>query len=388
MDKRVRVALVCTSLNQMGGASSHFKNMYLNLNGDEFKLSIILSTSLKKEYKKFMMQAGLKEEDIIFIPRLKKWLLLPFIMDLRKILKKRHIDIVHTFQIQSDIFGSIAARMAGIKCIISQHESMVIVEAIPLFKKIFYRLSNACVRGLFRKTVVVSGGLKKELITEKFRPESKIELISLGITIPEEYKNREFSFEGLRKKRPVIGTFGRLNKEKKIGRFINAIPFILEKMPQARFYIIGKGDQKDKLRQQVSRMNFDSVVEFKEIPWGEPIYNTLMSLDVFAMPSLREGCPIALLEALAIARAVVASDIEGIKDIIEDGRDGFMTDTSNPRLFAEKILYLCENPDQAIAMGQRGRRKIFDSFTTEAEMSQYRKLYQEVLSNNQEKGQK
>jgi len=388
MNRKIRVALICTSLNQMGGSNNHFKNMYLNLNSETFKISIILSTSLEKEHKKFMIQAGVKEEDIILIPRFKKRLILPFIMDLRKSLKTRNIDIVHTFQIQSDIFGSIAARMAGIKCVISQHESKVIVEVLPLFKEIFYRLFNTCIRDFFRKTVAVSEGLKKELIAERLRPEGKIEIIPLGINIPSRYKDYEFSFAGLRKKRPVIGTIGRLNKEKRIEHFINAMPFVLEKMPQARFRIIGKGDEKEKLRRQVSRMNLDSVVEFKEVPWSEPIYNAFMNLDIFVMPSLREGCPTALLEALAFARPVVASDIEGIKDIVEDGKDGFMTDTSNSQLFAEKILYLCENPDEAIAMGERGRRKIFDNFTIEAEMSRYRKLYQEVLSNNQEKGQK
>jgi len=181
MDKPIRTALVCTSLNQVGGKTSHFKNMYLGLKDKGIDIIIVVSSSLEKEYRTFMEREGIKREDVIFIPRYKKWLVIPFIVSLKSIFKKRRINIVHTFQMQSDIFGGIAASLAGINCTISHQESRVIEENIPGFKKILYRSINAVIKDLFKKTIVVSEGLRKELISGGFRPEEKIEIIRLGI---------------------------------------------------------------------------------------------------------------------------------------------------------------------------------------------------------------
>jgi len=382
MDKQIRVAIVCTSLNQIGGKNVHFKNMYKNLNNEKIAITIILSSSMENEHKAYLLQEGVDEEDIIFIPRLKKWVVIPFIMDLVMIFKSRKINIAHTFQIQSDILGSIAAGIAGVDCVISQQDSKAIEETLHPLKKIFYRLFNSCMMNSFKKTVAVSQGLKKELIADKFRPKEKIETIPLGITIPEEYRNREFSFEGLIKNSPLIGTIARLNKEKGIDRFINAVPFVLKKIPRARFIIIGKGDEKGNLQEQVKKLKLDSKVEFREIPWTDSIYKVLTTIDIFVMPSLREGCPTGLLEALASSRPVVASQIEGVNDLIDDGENGLMVDTKDPRLFAEKIIFLCEHPDTAIAMGKEGRKKILKDFTLEREMERFRELYQDALVNN------
>lgn len=382
MDKQIRVAIVCTSLNQIGGKNVHFKNMYKNLNSEKIAVTIILSSSIENEHKAYLLQEGVNEKDIVFISRLKKWLVIPFIIAIVRIFKSRKINIAHTFQIQSDILGIIAACLAGVDCVISQQESKAIEETLSPLKSLFYRLFNAGIKNAFKKTVAVSEGLKRELIVEKFRPKEKIEVIPLGVTIPKEYRDCEFSFEGLIEKNPLIGTIARLNKEKGIDRFINAAPFILEKVPRARFLIVGKGDQKENLQEQVKKINLDSKVEFREFPWSEPIYKVLMSIDIFVMPSLREGCPTGLLEALASSRPVVASQIEGINDLIDDGENGLMVDTKDPRLFAEKIIFLCDHPDTAVAMGKEGRKKILKDFTLEREMERFRKLYQDVLVNN------
>lgn len=380
MISKINIALICTSLNQIGGKNVHFKNMYVNLNNEKLAITIILSSSLEKEHKAYLLQEGVKAEDVVFIPRYKKWLIVPFIMELYKILKKRKINIVHTFQIQSDIFGFMAVYMGGAAYLISQQESKVIEESLSVFKNLFYRLLNIFIRDFFKKTVVVSEGLRKELIAERLRPKQKIEVIPLGIAIPEEYKECDFNFVGLQERKPLIGTIARLNKEKGIERFISAMPFILRKIPMARFLIVGKGYEKANLEAQVKSLNLDSKVDFQEVPWSESVYKVLASLDIFVMPSLREGCPTSLLEALAFSRPVVASKIPGISDIVEDGRNGLMVDTSDPQLFAENIIFLCEQPDTAVAMGKEGRKKILSSFTLEREMERFRKLYQDTLA--------
>lgn len=380
MNGRIRVALVCTSLNQMGGKNVHFKNMYLRLREKEIDVTIILSSTIEKEHFAFLLQEGVASDDIIFIPSSRKWLILPYVLDLRKILVSRNINIVHTFQIQSDAFGCMAALFSGIKCVISQQESKIFEENISIFKELFYKLANCFMKHFIKKTIVVSNALKKELVLLGLRPEAKVDVIPLGVNISSEYLTKGFSFAGLKERRPLIGSITRLNKEKGMDRFIRAMPYILGRVPQAKFIIVGMGDEKDRLMRCVNDLHLGAVVEFK--PWTNPVFDILEKIDIFVMPSIREGCPTALLEALAFSRPVVASYIDGINELIENGRTGVMLDTSDPEVFAEGVIDLCENPDKAIIMGEEGGREILSRFTLDREISRYKELYREVLVDN------
>lgn len=380
-----RIALVCTSVNALGGKSTHLMNMYRHLNGGDFKVSVICCSSVESDLNKFMLDNGVRQEDLILLSRLNKRFILPLIFELKNLFKVRNIDIVHLFQVQSDVLGGIAARLAGIKNIISQYESKAVEDNISIFQQLFYRITNFFIKGWFKKTVVVSHGLKQELILEKFRKQDSIEVIHLGIDVPDEYRNRRFSFANLKNKKPIIGTIATLIRAKGVDRFISIMPLILERLPESNFLIIGKGTEERNLRDMINRLNLKEKVQILQIPWTERVFGVLENMDIFVMPSVREGCPTVLLEALAFARPVITSKIEGIKDIIEDGKNGLLADTADSVLFAEKVLNLCENPDRAIALGENGRQKVLSSFTIEYEMQQYRKLYAGIV---EEKGVK
>lgn len=380
MNYPLRVALVCTSLNQLGGKNNHLKNIYRYLENEKFKVCIICCSKVEEELKKFMSLEGVKSEDLILLSRMKKWLVFPFVAELKNIYLERKIDIVHTFQIQSDILGGFAARLAGIKNIFSHFESKIIEDNITLPKKLWYRICNSFIKKWFRKTIVVSEGLKKELITDGFRSQGAVSIIHLGFKCPKKYENYNFSFEKLLKKKPLIGAIARFSREKGLRRFIQAMPLILQEVPQARFMLMGKGEEKAELINLRKKLKLEEVLSFND--WLTDIYPMLEKIDIFVMPSLREGCPTALLEALALSRPVVASDIEGIREIIEDNQQGLLVDTVDINLFAQKVVFLCKNPDTAILLGQNGKKRVFSQFTFEAEMKQFEELY---LNNYEDK---
>jgi len=370
---KIRVALVCTSINQLGGKNNHLKNIYKFLNGGEFKIFIICCSKVEKEVSSFMLRNGVPAEDLILIPRIKKWLVVFIIWELRKFFLAKKIKIVHTFDLQSDIFGSIAAKLSGINKIYSFFESTMISENNHWLKIIFYRSINILIKGFFKKNVVASYGLKNELVSGEFRPAESVVVIHLGIEIPEKFRNLHCYLNGLSEAKPVIGTISRLSKEKAIDRFISAIPFVLHEIPNARFIIVGKGAEEKRLKAACQKQAIDLKVTFKE--WTDRVFEELEALDLFVMPSQREGCPTALLEALAAARPVVASEIEGISDIIENGKDGLMVDTKNPRVFAQAIVSLCRNFELAYFLGKNGYQKVKTHFTIENEMNLIKDLY-------------
>jgi len=377
MADNIRVALVCTSVNQLGGKVSHLKSLYRNLNGGGFEIFIFCCSKVEDELRGFMIGEGVWEKNLVFLSRFKKWMVIPFVLELKRSFLEKRIDIVHTFQIQSDVFGVIAARLTGIKYIFSLFESKIIPDNISLIKHIFYKIINRIIRKWVIKTVVVSEGLRKELVLGKFRSPDSIVLIRIGFDISDKYKNCKCSFEKLRGKNPLIGTVSRLSKEKGVDHFIAAMPLILQQEPNAKFIIASNGSEEEKLKVQAQKLGVDSKVMFTG--WVEDVPLTINSIDIFVMPSRREGCPVGLLEALSLCRPVVASKIEGIVDIIDDGKDGLLVDASDSEELSKKILFLCREPEKAILLGESGRQKVSTKFTIEREMSQFRQLYLDAV---------
>ena len=370
--RKERIALVCTSLNELGGKNNHLKNLYHGLK-DEYQVRIVVTSKVEKALRMFMESNGVSPSDLIFFPRWQKWFLLPLIFSLSRAFKREEIDIVHTFQIQSDVFGAVAARIARVKNIYSYYESKFIPENISPFKKILYKAVNKLVKNIFKKTVVVSHGLAREIEQSRFRPHGTVEVIHLGFDVPLSYRGKKYDFENLKKGTPCVGTIARLSFEKALDRFVRAMPFVIKAVPGASFMIMGSGPEEEALKQQVQSIFLDGKVTF--LPWGEDIYSTLENIDIFVMPSIREGCPTALLEACALSRPVVASKIEGISDIVEDRIQGLLVDTADVDSFSHAVISLCQNPIKAIGIGRRASQRVVSEFSKEKEMEKNKALY-------------
>lgn len=371
--KKINVALVCTSLQQLGGKVVHLSNIYNYLNDNRFRVKIICSTMIPNQLKSSFVERRVDSQDLIFVSRFKKWLIAPGILELKRVFLDNKIDIVHTFQMQSDIFGGIAARLAGIKYIFSIFESKIIEDDISIFKQLFYKICNGFVKRFFIKTIVISNSIKNELISGGFRDKNRIEIIYPGYEYPEKYKDYQPSFERLIRRQPIVGAIGRLSPEKGMSRFIAAMPYVLEEAPEARFIIIGIGKELNNLKTQVKELSLENKVNF--IGWVNDVFPFLEEIDIFVMPSVREGFGFPVVEASFLSKPVVASKVGGIEDIIEDGKTGFLVDTSNPQILADKVLYLCNHPEEAALLGKNACEKVLRQFTIENEMLLIRQLY-------------
>lgn len=367
------IALICTSVNELGGKNNHMRSIYKGMSARGWKVYLVLCSKVEKELKAFMLSGGVASEDLIFLTRWKKWFFIPFIFELKGVLAAKKIDIVHSFQIQSDVFAAIAARLAKRPCLLSYYESQFLTNDFML-KNILYKSVNALVKNWFGKTVVVSNGLKKEIAKDGFRPHERIEVIHIGIDPP---FIKEFHFNGLMEKKPIIGTIGRFSEEKALKRFVNVMPYVLKEFPGVKFILVGKGPEEKELKARVSSLGINASVTFK--PWTDNVYKELEGFDIFVMTSIREGCPFALLEAMAVARPCVASNIEGIKDIIQDKESGILVNTEDVKAFSGKIIDLCRQPQQTIALGMSGYARVIKSFTVEEEMSKIHNLYMSVV---------
>jgi len=368
MNDKPKIALVCTSLNELGGKNNHLKNIYNHLGQDGLELCIIASSKVEGALKDFFCHGGVKEEDLILVPRWKKWFIVPLVWELRKVFIDRKIDIAHTFQIQSDILGGIAAKMAGVKHLYSYYESKLVPDNISLLKRIPYRVVNCLIKGWFEKTIVVSSGLKNEIIQNSFRKTTSVEVVPLGIDVPDNVGTDVNPRANL-----VIGTLARYSQEKALDRIINAMPLVLKEIPNAKCVLVGQGPEKDTLQSLADELGIREKVTFKD--WTENIWEELANIDIFVMSSKREGCPTSLLEALAAKKAVVVSDIEGVGDIIVHNQEGLIVDVSKKDVFSEAIIFLCKNSNRVKELGLNGQEKVKRVFSMEKEMNSLKRIY-------------
>lgn len=373
----MRVLLVCTGLNDLGGANRHLATMYQNLSKKGFEVFIVCSSSKPDALKNFFLFSKIDERHLYFIPRWQKWFLVPMVFSLARAFKIFHPDVIHSFGIQSDVFCGLAAKIALASNMYAYYESSPLTANSGWLKNIFYRTMNRLVKDQFCQTVAVSEGIKNELAQAKLRCPNNIKVIYVGIEMGSSIVDFQKKAARFTQNKPVIGTIARFSAEKGLDRLLRAAAIVQKQVPQARFVLIGDGQQKKEIIALAHELNLEKNVEFRG--WTAHPRLDMEQFDLFVMPSLREGCPHTLLEALSAGCPVVASDISGINEIIRDHQDGILVDTACAERFAEAIGTMCADPQKAIQLAQSGYTRVREKFTVEKETEALQELYQKGL---------
>lgn len=302
-----------------------------------------------------------------------------------KILLREKPDIVHTHTAKAGTLGRMAAILAGTKVRIHTFHGNV-------FKNYFGKLHTGIfilverVLGLFTtKVVTVSEKQKRELVDEfKIAPKAKCEVIPLGLDFARLKSGQ--SAGGLRKELGVkddellVGIMGRLVPIKNHGMFLEAAALTRKLRPDlaVRYAVVGGGDLEKELRDTAISLGIGDVVHF--LGWRRDLENIYSSLDVVALTSLNEGTPLALIESMAMARAIISVDVGGVSDIVKDGVTGILIKKNEARSFAEGLIGLLKDKGLRercgkAALAESGR---FDKNNLVRSMD---KLYKECMHN-------
>jgi glycosyltransferase involved in cell wall biosynthesis len=183
---------------------------------------------------------------------------------------------------------------------------------------------------------------------------------------------------GIKEKARVIGTVGSLTREKGHMYLLRAAPKVIESFPEVLFLLIGDGRERVKLEKMVCELGISDKVIFagmrKDIP------EILSILEIFVLPSLNEGLPIALLEAQAAQIPTVATYVGAIPNVVEDGVTGILIPPRDHEAIAKAIIHVLSNKNTALEMAERGFERVRDNFSAERMASKYLSLYRELLS--------
>jgi len=295
-----------------------------------------------------------------------------------RIVRAEGIDLIHAQQSRGLYLGGLAARLAGVKGVI-QTEHNVSIDwhrraRIPLR----VRWGSNLLRYFFvhfvaRKIIALSSGVAR-FYTQVLRVEPhKIIVIPYAHPVTAQPVRRELDPQS-----PVIGTVANLTEQKGLPYLIEAAAIVRRTHPAVRFRIIGGGHLHDQLAAQIARLGLQGTVELAGF---QPNATALMpSFDIFVLPSLWEPFGLVLLEAMANGLPIVATDVDGVADVVVDGETGILVPPANPQALAQAILQLVQDPALASRMGQRGWGRCAREFTVERMVARMASVYEEVAA--------
>lgn len=314
------------------------------------------------------------------------------ILQLVNLIKEQRIDIVHSQGARADFFARLSAKLARVPVVISTVPMPVDGFDVNPIKKFIYIVLNKFSERFVDKFIVVSEALKDVMIERHKVDPQKVAMIYNGIEI-NEYRIDEaekvihgklglMEEIGLKSDVPVIGVIGRLVWQKGFEYFIEAIPGVLNKFKDAKFLVVGEGLLEEELKAVSKKLKIDDKISFTG--FRRDIKEILATIDIFVIPSLLEGLPMILLEAMGMGKPIVATDIDGIKEVLENGKTGLLVPPRDTVALTDAIVNLLIYRDQAHQMGINARRVVEEKFGVDIMVEKVEDVYEDLLQLNPE----
>jgi glycosyltransferase involved in cell wall biosynthesis len=346
--KKIKILYVITSLG-LGGAEKLLLYYLKNLDKNKYRLYVCCfrekPDDLLLETQKYAQVINLNIRNK-FNPSV--------VLSILKVIRNIQPDIIHTHLFQPRVYTTIAYLFYKRTIIITQKHSIVNLKK----HNFFILLEMACIR-LNKKVIAISESVKDSLQKYEFVAENKVFVLPNCIDF-HKYNNSKMRNGVRNKEKLVIGTVGRLEPEKGINYLLLAMNIILTKFPEVKLEIIGDGSSLNELKNLSKKLNISNSVKF----FGKfvnviPFYN---KMDVFVLPSILEGFGIVLLEAMAAGIPVVATNVNGIKEVVINMHSGLLVPSKNPEAIADAVIRLIDNPELRKSLIQEGlkRAKLFD----------------------------
>jgi glycosyltransferase involved in cell wall biosynthesis len=276
------------------------------------------------------------------------------IRHLIKFINQIEPDIIHTHLFQPRFYTTVAHLFSKKSVLIAHKHNNVNINKHNVF--IFLEMLSIIFN---QKVIAISQSVKQSLIKYEFVPEKKIAVIYNGIECQNFSENLNKT-KILNEKKIIIGTICRLERQKGLKYLLLAMKIILTKFPEAKLEIIGDGTLLNELQALSKKLGIsNSVIFFGKFTDVKPFYNRM---DVFVLPSLYEGFGIVLVEAMASGVPVIASNVEGIKEVIQDERNGILVLPRNPEAIAVAVTRLIQNHQLYTQLVEAGlkRARVFD----------------------------
>ena len=371
MDNKIKI-LYLTTTSRLCGAEKIIYELSKRINKERFEIMVCtIKDDLEGGLLDKVRGIGIKTAALGIE---NKW---KFYLSFRryKIIKDFNPDILQSFLYFDNILARIFGKIAGVPIIISGQRNVETERSSLRNSLDKYTLPLA--------DLVISNTREGEkILMEKFHlAHPRVKLIYNGIDIREEndsIKKKEFLKEiGLSEDEKIVGFIGRLEKQKGVQYLLDAMQILYEQDSSIYALIIGDGKEKDRLEKYSQSKSCKAIF----LGWKENASRYLTSFDIMVLPSLWEGMPNVVLEAMKQGIPVIATSVGGNIEIVEDGITGFLVGPGNSQALAKKIKMVLSLPEsEKTSIIKKAKDKVINNFNIDKMVKEFENTYTALLS--------
>ncbi|MCX8086132.1 MAG: glycosyltransferase [Rhodocyclaceae bacterium] len=291
---------------------------------------------------------------------------LPAILRLRRFIAEKRPDIINTHSSRDTQLAGLAARSLLHRPRIVRTRHL----ALPITSRFTYRV-------LPDRVVAVSNHVARYLACAGV-PTERIATVHTGIDLtryvaPETGGTLRAEL-GLPENAPIVGTVAILRRKKGHADLLEAIPAVLARFPETHFVFAGDGPQRANLERRIAELQLTAYVHLLGL--RRDVVNLLASFDLFVLPTHQEALGTAFVEAGAMGLAAIGSRVDGVPEVIDDGKTGLLVPVKDPLALAQAIIALLADPERRRALGEAAREKVRQNFSRQAMVAGMLEVYE------------
>ena len=359
-----------------GGTEKHLYALARGLDKDKFNVMICFFEGNN------ILADLLESESIPAIPlRLKRLYELRALFvafKMARIIKKHRIDIVQTYHFKSDTYGVFVSRLLGVSKIISSRRDSGDLKSPRqlVLNKIMDRFID--------RFIVVCDKVGRSLAESEGTNFNKMTTIYNGVDLNKFHADSNWTVNALKKGSRIknddfiLGTVALFRPEKGYDVFLDGIRRVAFQIKNMKVVLIGDGPTYGQCKKYCEQYELEDTVVFTG--YVENVEKYLNVMDVFCLiPKSNEGFSNAILEAMAMGKPIIATNVGGNSEAILHGETGLIIPPGDPQRFAEAIMTLYQNATKRLEMGEKARKRAEALFSLEKMIEEHEKLYEEVM---------
>jgi glycosyltransferase involved in cell wall biosynthesis len=301
------------------------------------------------------------------------WRVVP---QLLKLCRERNVAIWHGHDYKTNALGLLLKRFHPMHLVTTMHGWVEQTRRTPL-----YYWVDRCTLRYYEKVLCVSEDLYKTARIAGV-PANRCEILENGIDL-DDYRRRNSvaaakTALGFDPQRTLIGACGRLSAEKGFDVLVAALQPLCEKFSELDCVIIGEGNEKENLSRQVAEAGLSQRV--KLLGFRNDVRELYEAFDIFALSSHREGLPNVVLEAMATSVPVVATNINGVPKLVQDGQTGYLVPAADSAALGNALTKLITQPALGQTLGQNGRVFVETHYSFARRMQKLKTIYDQLLA--------
>lgn len=347
----------------------------------EKNFDVHVASSPGKEEKHFD-EAGIPFFSVLIPRAIKPYYDLKAILRLYRFMKKEKFDLVHTQTAKAGYVTRIAAWLAGVPVIVYTAHAFPFHAYLSRFRKRFYIFLERWASRLTDTILVDTEAVRRDGIENRIKEPERIITVNMGVNLQKfspDGIDRNWIREslGIKNARAVVGTVSNFVPDKGLDAFLRIAEQVKREEKNVRFLMVGEGPLRSQLESLADALHLREDVFFAG--WREDIPEMMSAMDLFCLPTLREGFGVVFAEAMAMKVPVITHRIDPIPEVIEENETGVLIPLGKEDLFVKTILSLIRDEKSRGEMGEKGRKRVEKYFDEKIMFEKTLRIYQELI---------